>query len=131
MKRMMIIAMMMSAMLMPAQMMARENNKAKPRVENRVKRNEKKAPKMKFDNVRPGKPDKRKISNNNRGRKPMPPVARRAYKPMPKPKLKPRPMPRPRPVPRPVYHHHCCDNDFVETAATVIGLAALISAIAD
>ena len=129
----MFFAVMMSVMLMPAQMMARENNKAKPRVENRVKRNEKKAPKMKFDNVRPGKPDKRKISNNNRGRKPMPPVARRAYKPMPKPKpkLKPRPMPRPRPVPRPVYHHHCCDNDFVETATTVIGLAALISAIAD
>ena len=108
MKKMMIIAVMMGAMLMPAQMMAKENRNARPRVENRVKKNEKRAPKMKFDNARPGKPD-RKFDNRNKGRKPMPPVAMRPRRPMP------RPMPRPRPVPRPIYHNHCCDNDFVVT----------------
>ena len=43
MKKMMIIAVMMSAMLMPAQMMAKENRNARPRVENRAKKNEKRA----------------------------------------------------------------------------------------
>ena len=126
MKKMMIIAMMMGAMLMPAQMMAKENRNARPRVENRVKKNEKRAPKIKFDNARPGKPD-RKFDNRNKGRKPMPPVAMRPRKPMP------RPMPRPRPVPPPppAYHNHCCENNVVEAAATIIGLAALVSAIAD
>ena len=125
MKKMMIIAVMMSAMLMPAQMMAKENRNARPRVENRVKKNEKRAPKIKFDNARPGKPDK-KFGNRNKGRRPMPPMAMRHCRPMH------RPMPRPRPVPPPpVYHNHCCDNNVVEAAATIIGLAALVSAIAD
>ena len=125
MKKMMIIAVMMSAMLMPAQMMAKENRNARPRVENRVKKNEKRAPKIKFDNARPGKPDK-KFGNRNKGRRAMPPMAMRHCRPMH------RPMPRPRPVPPPpVYHNHCCENSVVETAATIIGLAALVSAIAD
>ena len=125
MKKMMIIAVMMSAMLMPAQMMAKENRNARPRVENRVKKNEKRAPKIKFDNARPGKPDK-KFGNRNKDRRAMPPMAMRHCRPMH------RPMPRPRPVPPPpVYHNHCCDNNVVEAAATIIGLAALVSAIAD
>ena len=122
---MMIIAVMMGAMLMPAQMMAKNDRNAKPRVENRVDRNDRKAPNVKFDKAGPGKPNDKKFNNKNKARKPMPPVAMRPRRPMPKP------MPRPRPVPRPIYHNHCCDNDFVETAATIIGLAALVSAIAD
>ena len=125
MKKMMIIAVMMGAMLMPAQMMAKENRNARPRVENRVDRNDRKAPDAKFDKARPGKPNDKKFNNKNKARKPMPPVAMKLRRPMPKP------MPRPRPAPRPIYHNHCCDNDFVETAATIIGLAALVSAIAD
>ena len=128
MKKMMIFAVMMSMMLMPAQMMAKNNNRefAKPRVENRVKRNEQKAPKMKFDNARPSKPDK-KFNNRDKGRKPMPPVARRPRRPMPRPV----PVPPPPPVHHHHHNHHYCDNGAVETAATIIGIAALISAIAD
>ena len=125
MKKMVIIAVMMGAMLMPAQMMAKNDRNAKPRVENRVDRNDRKAPDAKFDKARPGKPNDKKFNNKNKARKPMPPVAMKPRRPMPKP------MSRPRPVPRPIYHNHCCDNDFVETAATIIGLAALVSAIAD
>ena len=123
----MIIAAMMSMMLMPAQMMAKDNrNNAKPRVENRVKKNDKKVPNIKFDNARPGNAENKKV---DKGRKQMPQVAKRAQKPMPKPM----PKPRPRPVPprRPIYNNYCCDNGFVEAAATVIGLAALIAAVAD
>ena len=119
---MMIFAVMMSMLLVPAQMMAKNNNKdfAKPRVENRVKRNDKKAPKVKFD---------KRFDKRYKDRKPMPPVARRPRRPMP------RPVPVPPPPPAHHHHHHhhnhCCDNGAAETAATIIGLAALISAIAD
>ena len=131
MKKMMIFAVMMSMLLVPAQMMAKNNNRdfAKPRVENRVKKNDKKAPKVKFDNARPGKPDNKKFNNRDKGRKPMPPVARRPRRPMPRPVAVP--------PPPPVHHHHhhhhnhCCDNGAIEAAATIIGIATLISAIAD
>ena len=52
MKKMMIFAVMMSMMLMPAQMMAKNDKNAKPRVENRVenkKDKEKKDDKFKED----------------------------------------------------------------------------------
>ena len=92
---MMIIAVMMGAMLMPAQMMAKNDRNAKPRVENRVDRNDRKAPNVKFDKARPGKPNDKKFNNKNKARKPMPPVAMKPRRPMLKP------MPRPRPVPAP------------------------------
>ena len=122
MKKMMIFAVMMSMMLMPAQMMAKNDRNAKPRVENRVENKKEKKDDKNF--MKENKNDK-KFNNKNKARKPMPPVAMKPRRPMPKP------MSRPRPVPRPIYHNHCCDNDFVETAATIIGLAALVSAIAD
>ena len=30
-----------------------------------------------------------------------------------------------------VYHNHCCDNDAVETAATIVGIATLAAILAD
>ena len=127
MRKMMIFAVMMSMLLMPAQMMAKNNNRdfAKPRVENRVRKNEKKGAKMKFDNARHGKPGKQKFNKREKERRPMPPVARRHRRPMP------RPLPPPPPPRYHHHHHHHCDNGAAETAATIIGLAALISAIAD
>ena len=127
MKKMMIFAVMMSMLLMPAQMMAKNNNRdfAKPRVENRVRKNEKKGAKMKFDNAHHGKPGKQKFNKREKERRPMPPVARRHRRPMP------RPLPPPPPPRYHHHHHHHCDNGAAETAATIIGLAALISAIAD
>ena len=127
MKKMMIFAVMMSMLLAPAQMMAKNNNRdfAKTRVENRVRKNEKKGAKMKFDNARHGKPGKQKFNKREKERRPMPPVARRHRRPMP------RPLPPPPPPRYHHHHHHHCDNGAAETAATIIGLAALISAIAD
>ena len=124
---MMIFAVMMSMLLAPAQMMARNNNRdfAKPRVENRVRKNDRKEAKMRFDNARPGKPGKQKFNKREKERRPMPPVARRHRRPMP------RPLPPPPPPRYHHHHHHHCDNGAAETAATIIGLAALISAIAD
>ena len=123
----MIFAVMMSMLLMPAQMMAKNNNRdfARPRVENRVRKNEKKGAKMKFDNARHGKPGKQKFDKREKERRAMPPVARRHRRPMP------RPLPPPPPPRYHHHHHHHCDNGAAETAATIIGLAALISAIAD
>lgn len=127
MKKMMIFAVMMSMLLVPAQMMAKNNNRdsARPRVENRVRKNEKGGAKMKFDNARHGKPGKQKFNKREKERRPMPPVARRHRRPMP------RPLPPPPPPRYHHHHHHHCDNGAAETAATIIGLAALISAIAD
>ena len=127
MKRMMIFAVMMSMLLAPAQMMAKNNNRdsARPRVENRVRKNDRKEAKMKFDNARHGKPGKQKFNKREKERRPMPPVARRHRRPMP------RPLPPPPPPRYHHHHHHHCDNGAAETAATIIGLAALISAIAD
>ena len=121
---MMIIAAMMSMMLMPAQMMAKDNrNNPKPRIENRINNKE---PKVKFVNARKIKADNRKYD-----KKPMMPIAMKPAKPIPKPILKPRPFPKPVPRPYPVYVNDCSVNNMVGTAANVIALAALISAIAD
>ena len=129
MKKMMIFAVMMSMLLVPAQMMAKNNNRdfAKPRVENRM------------DNKRDFKVAKRDKRNDKfakarpmKAKKPMAMAKRPAPRPKPMPRPIPRPIPRPRPVPRPVYYHnHCCANDAVETAATIVGIAALAALIAD
>ena len=124
MKKMMIIAAMMSMMLMPAQMMAKDNrNNPKPRIENRINNKE---PKVKFVNARKIKADNRKYD-----KKPMMPIAMKPAKPIHKPILKPRPFLKPVPRPYPVYVNDCSVNNMVGTAANVIALAALISAIAD
>ena len=106
---MMIFAVMMSMMLMPAQMMAKNNQNAKPRIEYK---NSKKDKPGNDRNYRPGKPGK-----------PMPPVV------VKRPKPKPMPKPMPRPVPRKVYVYQ--DNSAINAAAAVIGIAGLIALIAD
>ena len=122
---MMIIAVMMGAMLMPAQMMAKNNkNNAKARIENRV------------DNRRDFK-----VKENRNNRKDKKFVNAKPNKPMRKPALvivnrppAPRPAPRPLPPPPPrrrVYVNNYYDNDIVEAAATIIGVAALASMIAN
>lgn len=117
MKRMMIIAALIGGMLMPAQMMAKNNQNAKPRIEYKNSKKEKPGDKkFKKDkpgndrNYRPGKPGK-----------PMPPVV--AKRP------KPRPRPIPRPAPKKVYVYK--NNDAINAAATIIGIAGLIALIAD
>ena len=130
MKKMMFIAVLMSAMLMPAQMMAKNNNRDKARVENRVNNRkdfnvEKRKKDDKVAKARPVKPNDKKFRNNKPAKK------RKPMAKMRKPAPRPKPMPRPRPVPRPVYHNHCCDNDAVETAATIVGIAALAAILAD
>ena len=106
MKKMMFIAVMMAAMLMPAQMMAKNNPKA--RIENRVNNRKDFKAEMKRNDRRDkkfakAKPNNRKFRDN-------------------------RPMRKPRPV---IYHNHCCDNDVVEATATIIGIAALAAMLAD
>ncbi len=135
MKKMMFIAVLMSVMLMPAQMMAKNNNrdKARARVENRVN-NKRKDFKVaakkdkkdkKFAKARPVKHNDKKFKNNRPSRRP------RAMAKMRRPAPRPRPIPRPRPVPCHVYHNHCCDNDAVEAAATIVGIATLAAILAD
>ena len=119
MKKMIVIAALIGGMLMPAQMMAKNNQNAKPRIEYKNSKKEKPGDKkFKKDkpgndrNYRPGKPGK-----------PIPPVV------VKRPKPKPMPKPMPRPVPRKVYVYQ--DNSAINAAAAVIGIAGLIALIAD
>lgn len=127
MKKVMIIAVMVSAMLMPAQMMAKNNkNNAKARVENRVnnrknlrvetKRNDRKE--RKFVSA---KPYNKKFMYKKPMRKPAPIIVSRPPAP--------RPRPLPPPPPRRIYVNNYYDNDVVEAAATIVGIAALASLI--
>ena len=126
MKKMMIIAVMMSAMLMPAQMMAKENrNNAKARVENRMDdRRDFKANRKdkKFMKAKPNKPNNKKFMKKRPMRRPAPVIVNRP----------PAPRPRriPAPAPRRIYVNNY-NNDVVEAAATIVGIAALASIIAD
>ena len=124
MKKMMFIAVLMSAMLMPAQMMAKNNPKA--RIENRVNNRKDFKADMKRNDRRDkkfakAKPNNRKFRDNRPMRKPRPVIVNRPPAPRPAP-------PRPRPV---IYHNHCCDNDVVEATATIIGIAALAAMLAN
>ena len=123
MKKMIMIAALISGMLMPAQMMANNRAEAKPRVEfkndkpaDRKGKNEKKEYKEKknYKNNK-GFKDNRKNFNN----KPVVVIN------------KPAPRPAPRPCPPPA--KECCNNinNAVGAAATVVGLAALIALVAD
>ncbi len=119
MKKMMMIAVLIGGMLMPAQIMARNNNGSKPKVEYR---NDKKKPQEKFEK----KIDKRKRRNNFNNRygnkKPNRPNVVVINRPAPRP----RPIPPPPPPVKVVY-----ENDPVSAVASVIGLAALAAIIAN
>ena len=126
MKKMMVIAVMMSAMLMPAQMMAKENkNNAKAKIENRIgDRREFKANRKekKFMKAKPNKPNNKKFMKKRPMRRPAPVIVNRP------------PAPRPRRIPAPVPQYiyvNNYNNDVVEAAATIVGIAALASIIAD
>ena len=126
MKKMMVIAVMMSAMLMPAQMMAKENkNNAKARIENRIgDRREFKANRKekKFMKAKPNKPNNKKFMKKRPMRRPAPVFVNRP----------PAPRPRRIPAPAPQYIYvNNYNNDVVEAAATIVGIAALASIIAD
>ena len=126
MKKMMVIAVMMSAMLMPAQMMAKENNNnAKAKIENRIgDRREFKANRKekKFMKAKPNKPNNKKFMKKRPMRRPAPVIVNRP------------PAPRPRRIPAPAPHYMYVNHynyDVVEAAATIVGIASLASIIAD
>ena len=120
MKKMMIIAALIGGMLIPAQSMANnDKGNAKPKVENRGK--EKRGYKIgKKDNrkpdYRPGKPGK---------------PDRPDYRPNRPVVVVNRPAPRPCPPPPPPVRRDYYDNPAADAAVTVLGIAALISLIAD
>ena len=126
MKKMMIIAALIGGMLMRAQMMAKNNQNAKPRIEYKNSKKEKPGDK-KFKKDKPGNNKYSNRPGNDRKYKPGKPG-----KPMP-PVVAKRPKPRPRPIPRPapkkVYVYQ--NNDAINAAAAVIGIAGLIALIAD
>ena len=148
MKKLMIIAAIVSGMLMPAQVFA-NNDRGERKVANGVERvnvdhNRVKDNKNGKDvkDVAP-KPAPAPIAN-----KPKPAPAPIANKPKPapapvahKPKPAPAPVvhnPKPAPMvnhnhcaPAPVVHHHDCDDGVVEAAAVIVGLVGLISALAN
>ena len=137
MKKLMIIAAIVSGMLMPAQVFA-NNDRGERKVAKGVER----------VNV-----DHNRVKDNKNGKD----VKHDAPKPAPAPvanKPKPAPAPvvhKPKPAPAPVVHHHCpapavvhhhcnpapvvhhhdCDDGVVEAAAVIVGLVGLISAIAN
>ena len=129
---MMIFAVMMSMMLMPAQMMAKNDKNAKPKVEYRVdnkkdKKDDKKNDKFdnkkddkkndKFDNK---KKDDKNFKNNKKNdfkkkpNKPQPPIVKQ---------------PKPRPNPQPQVQVKVVKE--VNPLASVISLAALVALIAN
>ena len=139
MKKMMIFAVMMSMMLMPAQMMAKNDKNAKPKVENRVdnkkekkddkfdnKKDDKKNDKFdnkkddkkndKFDNKKDDKKfkDDKKNDFNKKPNKPEPPIVKQ---------------PKPRPNPQPQVQVKVVKE--VNPLASVISLAALVALIAN
>ena len=137
MKKLMIIAAIVSGMLMPAQVFA-NNDRGERKVAKSVER----------VNV-----DHNRVKDNKKGKDvkhdaPKPAPAPVAHKPKPAPapvvhKPKPAPVhvvhhPKPAPAavhhhcnPAPVVHHHDCDNGVVEAAAVVVGIVGLISALAN
>ena len=127
MKKMMIFAVMMSMMLMPAQMMAKNDKNAKPKVENRVdNKKDKKDDKKndKFDNKKDDKKndkfdnkkfkDDKKNDFNKKPNKPQPPIVKQ---------------PKPRPNPQPQVQVKVVKE--VNPLASVISLAALVALIAN
>ena len=136
MKKMIVIAALIGGMLMPAQMMAQNNRKnAKARVENRMDNRDRKKGGNNIGMNKPGNNRKPGFSIGG-NRNPQPPVIvnRPAPRPCPPPPVVVvnRPAPRPCPPPPPPAPHRCCnDNDIVDVAAAVVGLAALVALIAN
>ncbi len=128
---MMIIAAFVSAMLMPAQIMAQNNhrNNRKPvaaRVEHNRKGEHRKDMHIQNDKHRP-------IVNHKPAHKP---VVVHHHQPAPPPVVVHHHQPAPPPVvvhhpaPRPVIHSHC-SSEVAGVAAVAIGVAGLISLLAD
>ena len=138
MKKMMIVAALIGAMLMPAEIMAQNNRKdAKARVENRGERRDNRVAAGKGRNEKPGfgfdKPgkDNRPGKNFDKPGKPGKGYGK-PYKPAPVVVVnRPAPRPCPPPPPPPPVRVYECDNDVVGAAVAVVGLAALVSLIAD
>lgn len=122
MKKMMIIAVLVSGMLMPAQLFAQRNhkeNKRKPvttRVENKKGGNRKE---MHVQSVKQHhKPAARPVVVHHHTPAPPRPVVVHHHTPAP-----------PRPVP--VVHHHHCNSEAASVAAVAVGVLGLISLLAN
>ena len=131
MKKMMIIAAFVSAMLMPAQIMAQNNHRNNRRpVAARVEHN-RKGEQRKDMHIQNGK--HRPIVNHKPAHKP---VVVHHHQPAPPPVVVHHHQPAPPPVvvhhpaPRPVIHSHC-SSEVAGVAAVAIGVAGLISLLAD
>ena len=131
MKKMMIIAAFVSAMLMPAQIMAQNNHRNNRRpVAARVEHN-RKGEHRKDMHIQNGK--HRPIVNHKPAHKP---VVVHHHQPAPPPVVVHHHQPAPPPVvvhhpaPRPVIHSHC-SSEVAGVAAVAIGVAGLISLLAD
>ena len=131
MKKMMIIAAFVSAMLMPAQIMAQNNHRNNRRpVAARVEHN-RKGEHRKDMHIQNGK--HRPIVNHKPAQKP---VVVHHHQPAPPPVVVHHHQPAPPPVvvhhpaPRPVIHSHC-SSEVAGVAAVAIGVAGLISLLAD
>ena len=129
MKKMMIIAVMISAMLMPAQMKAQNNRDNRPRVENN--RNDR------FDRPGNNRPAPRPEYRPNNRPAPRPdyrPDYRPQYRPQrPAPVVvvnrpAPRPCPPPPPAPRVVYYDN---NPVVEATSAFLSIVGLMAIMAD
>ena len=128
---MIVIAALIGGMLMPAQMMAQNNRKnAKARVENRMDNRDRKKGGNNIAMNKPGN-DRKPGFCIGGNRNPQPPVV--VNRPAPAPVVVVnRPAPRPCPPPPPPAPHRCCnDNDIVDAAVAVVGLAALVALIAN
>ena len=128
---MMIIAAFVSAMLMPAQIMAQNNHRNNRRpVAARVEHN-RKGEQRKDMHIQNGK--HRPIVNHKPAHKP---VVVHHHQPAPPPVVVHHHQPAPPPVvvhhpaPRPVIHSHC-SSEVAGVAAVAIGVAGLISLLAD
>ena len=128
MKKMILIAALIGGMLMPAQIMAQKNNRnEKPRIENRDNRKE-----FKGDRYDKGGKKDKNYGKPGKGNRPGKGFAmNKPMKPKPRPIIINRPPQRPCPPPPPAPRVYYYDNDAVNAAATVIGLAALVALIAD
>ena len=136
MKKMMIIAVLVSGMLMPAQIMAQNNqrNNRKPVAVQQEKRGKENRKDFQVNKKRP-----QAMHNQMNNHKPdCKPIHKPMHKPEPRPVVVHKHQPAPPPVivhkpePRPVVvHKHHCNNDVANVAAVAVGVVGLISLLAD
>jgi len=124
MKKLMIIAVIIGGMLMPAQIFAK-NDRNDRRGENKVQMDYNRAKKS-------NKGKEIKISHNKKSNKH---VVAHSHKPAPVIVHHHKPAPvvvhHHCPPPVPVVHHHHCNNEVVQAAAVAVGIAGLISILAN